>query len=287
VPSSSGARGRPRFIPTRAGTTRHVEHLCASSCGSSRRARERRTLPVCLGHEDRFIPTRAGTTRPSSRARRTPAVHPDARGNDAHGAAVEDLLVGSSRRARERRDGARRLDGGRRFIPTRAGTTQAREPRCVSTSVHPDARGNDAVRGADVRSVPGSSRRARERRRAFYRGFAGFRFIPTRAGTTRTRARMTPAVSVHPDARGNDAPTKLEQAERLGSSRRARERPRVRRALALPNRFIPTRAGTTRGARATGDPDPVHPDARGNDSSKLHNNSSVRLRMCCKRPSRT
>src|SRR5208282_2079757 len=159
---------------------------------------------------------------------RRPSVHPDARGNDS------TPLIGAWQQ--------------RRFIPTRAGTTAKGVGGEMGVAVHPDARRNDGAGSSCGVLRGGSSRRAREQR-------VGLVSAPV-------------VVTVHPDARGNDVGAVMRRRLASAVHPDARGNDEVlRRGKVEDQRFIPTRAGTTRGADRSSAAQPVHPDARGNDGA--------------------
>ena len=218
------------------------------------------------------------------------SVHPHARGDDAAGT---------------RRD-ARRT----RFTPTRVGTTTATmhgsrravgspprawglRPRCRQpaslTTVHPHARGDDAVEVAGCRctmhgSPPRawgirSAQRTASTRQRFTPTRVGNdagtsavhvareRFTPTRVGTTSTQCRRsTPAARFTPTRVGNTA-SRVEPGEHCRSVHpHARGDDAGARSLdSVRPRFTPTRVGTTRQRRRIDTVEPVHPHARGDD----------------------
>jgi len=185
------------------------------------------------------FPTRVGTTTPSTKAQASP--------------------VGSSRRARERRDPRSLAAHAFRFIPTRAGTTASLGLRDVGGERAPALQGRVRFIPTRAGTTPyardpfiargGSSRRARERRRAGERP-SGELVHPDACGNDRSRSRLRRlrrgssrrareqrratdpwpiGSAVHPDARGNDGPGMARQQ--------------------MGVQFIPTRAGTTRAVK--------------------------------------
>ena len=137
---------------------------------------------------------------------------------------------------------------GIRFIPTRVGQTPASTATRWSASVHPHARGADAMKAA--------------------RDACCSRFIPTRVGQTVCAILIVFLLSVHPHARGADQGGFLAKARQVGSSPRAWGRRRGSGAAALPGRFIPTRVGQTFSRHAARRRGTVHPHARGADGRR-------------------
>src|SRR5579883_2755866 len=141
--ASSGASRAHRFTPTRVGTTATERTNTLARIGSPPHAwgrlpyhpdhsKSRRSTPHAWGrlpyHPDhsksrRFTPTRVGTTSGKGLSDSWYAVHPHTRGDDCRSAAFNPGRVGSPPHAwgRRRREG--RWKRGRRFTPTRVGTT--------------------------------------------------------------------------------------------------------------------------------------------------------------------
>ncbi len=114
-----------RFIPARAGNTRHPSLPSFVKYGSSPRGRGTQTPPAAHSECQRFIPARAGNTgSPLPRDRRSP-VHPRAGGEHTTASGDAEAQVGSSPRGRGTPEDSA-LDFEReRFIPARAGNTRA------------------------------------------------------------------------------------------------------------------------------------------------------------------
>ena len=202
-------RGRcQRFIPARAGNTimsvwpiasssvhprSRGEHVVARTApartsGSSPLARG--TLAVTLDNlsGQRFIPARAGNTlfRRTWPTGRT--VHPRSRGEHRRPPRPATTGTGSSPLARGTHHALRPELEGHRFIPARAGNTALCESADVGEPVHPRSRGEHLVASATALSPAGSSPLARG---TLLRGVgesSGQRFIPARAGNTRSGA---------------------------------------------------------------------------------------------------
>ncbi len=201
----------PRFIPARAGNTRprsspagrrsvhpraggeHVtwSRRCSRDSGSSPRGRgtrpARRAGPGAL----RFIPARAGNTPAWGRSSPSPTVHPRAGGEHMCRAANMLPKDGSSPRGRGTL-GPRERPGPRlRFIPARAGNTRASSTTAWTPSVHPRAGGEHLEIGDHLSRYAGSSPRGRgtppRRHDVADDPHDPVRFIPARAGNTRTR----------------------------------------------------------------------------------------------------
>ena len=262
----NGLQGFPqdhRFIPARAGNTvegRHVgsplrlhprsrgEHGMASCW----RAKAGGSSPLARGTPDeqldvvrvmRFIPARAGNTiRCPCGILMRPGSSPLARGT--------------------RRPGCGNWPLGR-FIPARAGNTGDGANEHLRPPVHPRSRGEHPERTARTATRSGSSPLARGTRRRCRLQQGTFRFIPARAGNTRTPAPSTPRSAVHPRSRGEHGARTGTVRSQCGSSPLARGTPPGPRAGSRPARFIPARAGNTPVPVATAPALPVHPRSRG------------------------
>jgi len=178
---------------------------------------------------------------------------------------MQDDIGGSPPRAWGRRVADGREHAQHRFTPTRVGTTGRGNGMGSPVAVHPHARGDDVHAGFGVRLFDGSPPRAWGRPFARFGGVSGRRFTPTRVGTTVTRCQHRDKVTVHPHARGDDAPVQESGHTRPGSPPRAWGRLQGLQLGQLLRRFTPTRVGTTwRGAVMEKAPS-VHPHARGDD----------------------
>ena len=93
-------------------------------------------------------------------------------------------------------------------------------------------------------------------------GGAG-RFIPARAGNTAPRPSTSRARSVHPRSRGEHPMMGHMSPSQIGSSPLARGTQVPRDRARIDPRFIPARAGNTRGQERASFRSPVHPRSRG------------------------
>ena len=91
----------------------------------------------------------------------------------------------------------------------------------------------------------------------------GLRFIPARAGNTRPITRRPLGTAVHPRSRGEHGVAPAQGDRISGSSPLARGTRHERIGLRLAVRFIPARAGNTRGVASCARPGAVHPRSRG------------------------
>src|SRR5713226_5947648 len=91
-----------------------------------------------------------------------------------------------------------------RFTPTRVGTTADSAGSRTSGTVHPHARGDNVCWTNRTLWKLGSPPRAWGQRSLLFARGLGFRFTPTRVGTTLSLASLCEALSVHPHARGDN-----------------------------------------------------------------------------------
>ena len=152
----------------------------------------------------RFTPTRVGTTSYELELRRAKAVHPHARGDNLLWKQAKKLDTGSPPRAWGQRSASRAQQPGRRFTPTRVGTTYL--PWCPSLrrAVHPHARGDNFEGTPHYTLCNGSPPRAWGQRSRKGGRIPTHRFTPTRVGTTWAMAMWCSFPSVHPHARGDN-----------------------------------------------------------------------------------
>src|SRR5207248_3290682 len=108
-----------------------------------------------------------------------------------------------------------------RFTPTRVGTTQALIKYHVGRSVHPHARGDNAMQHRMGERDGGSPPRAWGQRRRAATARPARRFTPTRVGTTPSSRAWASAMAVHPHARGDNADGPQRLARPGGSPPRA------------------------------------------------------------------
>src|SRR5690606_29841248 len=136
-----------------------------------------------------------------------------------------------------------RREGGKRFIPARAGNTSSSAGTSSPTPVHPRAGGEHPVAGRQAPAAAGSSPRGRGTRRKAMGLEGHYRFIPARAGNTAPRSTLNKLSRVHPRAGGEHRDSVRVIVKDSGSS------PRGRGTLFQPEnslrscRFIPARAG--------------------------------------------
>ena len=276
-------RGRPRFIPARAGNTvvRPVwsvtgsvhprsrgEHIAAGKVtfsldGSSPLARGTRPMPDTLPLLARFIPARAGNTYATGRVRTNGSVHPRSRGEHMGDREDSGCGYGSSPLARgtQLHRGAVRVRG--RFIPARAGNTPSAGRPDSLPPVHPRSRGEHRILRTRAAPIPGSSPLARGTQGGARPAARCRRFIPARAGNTTEVSAPRSAPAVHPRSRGEHITRAGAFVQDSGSSPLARGTPGRGRLPARVGRFIPARAGNTAPSHLGGRAHPVHPRSRG------------------------
>ena len=150
-----------------------------------------------------------------------------------------------------------------RFIPARAGNTGLWSRARAASSVHPRAGGEHVSARRSTVTRSGSSPRGRGTRVRPVQRRARGRFIPARAGNTRTSRRLDARGTVHPRAGGEHCGCALSRGVGDGSSPRGRGTQRPRARLRLRPRFIPARAGNTRARLMRPGAITVHPRAGG------------------------
>ena len=170
-------------------------------------------------------------------------VHPHARGDSFTLCERSLSRPGSPPRAWGQQVSSDCRSAASRFTPTRVGTAWRRRRTAASRTVHPHARGD---------SGPVVFSRERE---------AG---SPPRAwGQRRTRRTVCHWSAVHPHARGDSVTHQGMSAAISGSPPRAWGQRQVLLDELGHQRFTPTRVGTARRPRTSGDSGSVHPHARG------------------------
>ena len=177
------------------------------------------------------------------------------------------MIAGSSPRERGTLNYRCRRYARFRFIPARAGNTPQPRRRTTMIPVHPRARGEHHFVQQLHDLAAGSSPRARGTHPARCSGAYCGRFIPARAGNTRTSAIASANSPVHPRARGEHGQVSRGSLCRFGSSPRARGTLCGEGGGPGKLRFIPARAGNTwaRGRNDAGTA--VHPRASGEHTS--------------------
>ena len=179
--------------------------------GSSPPARGTLISPSGNARGLRFIPARAGNTWSCRHSPRSSPVHPRPRGEHQHHHSSRPSRAGSSPPAR----GTRREDPGsqprHRFIPARAGNTEAEVMRQVMDQVHPRPRGEHWRHSGRPCPCAGSSPPARGTHAMRRYGQIQQRFIPARAGNTIAgRRRWAGAYGSSPPARGTLFPQDID-----------------------------------------------------------------------------
>ena len=189
-------------------------------------------------------PLARGTLETTPPARSPRPVHPRSRGEHYRRLTEPQLTAGSSPLARGTRPASRCSCFHRRFIPARAGNTWMMPLVPSISTVHPRSRGEHDHHQDRTAGVCGSSPLARGTRHdPFHVGGRTPVHPRSRRGTPRPRREAPPAAPVHPRSRGEHGrPAPLDHP---------------------PGRFIPARAGNTRGAHRSDRRCPVHPRSRG------------------------
>ena len=276
-----------RFTPTRVGTTSEGvatgpiftvhPHACGDDSALSRnwmgtygsppRVWGRRRLSRPAPRSPRFTPTRVGTTRCHPLFLWGQSVHPHACGDDLHRLEQPHQSIGSPPRVWGRLARERHVELQNRFTPTRVGTTATRPAPPPCPTVHPHACGDDDRPEWTMLSVHGSPPRVWGRPSRWSSPRLGWRFTPTRVGTTATPYMVSSRSPVHPHACGDDAQAQQPTSNPAGSPPRVWGRRRVLLLQVVPVRFTPTRVGTTRIGSESAWCISVHPHACGDDMS--------------------
>ena len=215
-------RAPARFIPAHAGnrsppTTRPS---CAPVHPRARGEQERdamrlylitgsspRTRGTAAGHRRvrarrRFIPAHAGNSGGFWRACAFKPVHPRARGEQQFYRSLAEKSTGSSPRTRGTGVGGLHGQHVGRFIPAHAGNRPRQREEQEMMTVHPRARGEQGVPGAQLGNALGSSPRTRGTgHRQHASGQIG-RFIPAHAGNSTPPSPHRRSSTVHLRARG-------------------------------------------------------------------------------------
>ncbi len=217
---------------------------CALS-GSSPHARGTDGLGASLAHEARFIPARAGNSKLKHGAPGFRPVHPRTRGEQKFGVLDCGGLFGSSPHARGTVGQRCVRHCHHRFIPARAGNRPASTRAWPSGSVHPRTRGEQLC--ARLRRLPdgGSSPHARGTGSLIALQLQQLRFIPARAGNSRSAWGSSRRPTVHPRTRGEQAGKVTMEPSHSGSSPHARGTALEQLGIDGVDRFIPARAGNS------------------------------------------
>ena len=170
-----------------------------------------------------------------------------------------------------------------RFIPARAGNTGLGGGAGEVQAVHPRAGGEHGDAGMTVSRMTGSSPRGRGTQIDTAIQYNVERFIPARAGNTRTVPPTLKRQTVHPRAGGEHLLRPLALGFSAGSSPRGRGTPVSVTSERRYRRFIPARAGNTAPIASTETRPSVHPRAGGEHcpaprARRYPNGSSLRGR---------
>ena len=197
----------------------------ASTYGSPPRVWGRPLIALAQCVNKRFTPTRVGTTQRRQTACDVVSVHPHACGDDFLCNALLNRGFGSPPRVWGRLSLNQFPDPGRRFTPTRVGTTL-----CVHCN-----------KGLGCGSPP----RVWGRRLPPPVVGCLTRFTPTRVGTTDIEKSARRLFTVHPHACGDDVKSVPTAKMFDGSPPRVWGRPQNQTRVVGVRRFTPTRVGTT------------------------------------------
>ena len=179
------------------------------------------------------------------RRRTCATVHPRSRGEHFISGTALAGIAGSSPLARGTRARAVGRLRNRRFIPARAGNTEASDFQPRPAAVHPRSRGEHLGVPPEVVSTFGSSPLARGTPTGVDAASDRYRFIPARAGNTPLLVPTAWVPTVHPRSRGEHETWQVFGGLIAGSSPLARGTHRCGDFRAASRRFIPARAGNT------------------------------------------
>jgi len=173
------------------------------------------------------------------------AVHPHARGDNAH---VEDELGdldGPPPRAWGQLTGMRKAELLGRSTPTRVGTTHPNKTPDTTKAVHPHARGDNKLAHLPDERCHGPPPRAWGQLVGGTNAPLVRRSTPTRVGTTPGGRCSAAGSTVHPHARGDNPSRSGSHKIFAGPPPRAWGQRSARAPTTRPSRSTPTRVGTT------------------------------------------
>ena len=208
-----------------------------------------------------------GTTGLSILTAARRSVHPHTRGDDSCSRLALASRRGSPPHAWGRRQNGVAAQKGKRFTPTRVGTTKNRRGGHQDKEVHPHTRGDDSPASRWIGDSHGSPPHAWGRLQRRRELCAVVRFTPTRVGTTPGAPPPRSGQTVHPHTRGDDPPSPSSPGTASGSPPHAWGRCPFLLVPPAANRFTPTRVGTTDPILARSILDMVHPHTRGDDAA--------------------
>ncbi len=254
-------------------------HAWITSLGSSPHAWGTPPRVGGVPRDGRFIPTRMGNTGVSVISARFGPVHPHTHGEHRRSSVPSSTRRGSSPHAWGTLFPHRALPHVHRFIPTRMGNTVDDGIYRHKYTVHPHTHGEHTPNRSPASGSPGSSPHAWGTRPRSSRCPGIRRFIPTRMGNTRARARSPGSSSVHPHTHGEHRRAHPLTAFPGGSSPHAWGTHRPAHPASPGRRFIPTRMGNTDHVPWRRNRSPVHPHTHGEHGrfscpAPLHNGSS-------------
>ncbi len=226
---------------------------------------QRREFDPHPAHDLRFTPTRVGTTLRPYRSWRRRSVHPHTRGDNAYFADGYILAFGSPPHAWGQLSAARPDDRRRRFTPTRVGTTRRGSRGRYPWPVHPHTRGDNTGLTGVLGRTYGSPPHTWGQQRALPLPPHSSRFTPTLVGTTRRSRRGGRHSPVHPHTRGDNSRIVSTRSPPDGSPPHAWGQHEPPAPAVLPERFTPTRVGTTRFRARPAASRAVHPHTRGDN----------------------
>ncbi len=211
--------------------------------GSSPRARGADPCAAPYLRQPRFIPACAGSRVLSPIFTVSETVHPRVRGEQYCANSKNQIINGSSPRARG------------------AGAISAMNG--IEPSVHPRVRGEQTTSPTSHTSQAGSSPRARGAETYLASNMHRGRFIPACAGSRATAVSTKRSTAVHPRVRGEQFALRSALERDRGSSPRARGAGPLSVAVLSPLRFIPACAGSSYSGTHGHCGPAVHPRVRG------------------------
>ena len=260
---SGGHRRLSRFIPARAGNTRPRKRRAGRTTVHPRSRGEHFYDPARIAGLDGSSPLARGTHGRTRSSTTWDTVHPRSRGEHPPVPCARMATTGSSPLARGTLRDHPAAASVRRFIPARAGNTTHRHSWSWSEPVHPRSRGEHVLAVLAEPLLGGSSPLARGTLHRVLHCRPQLRFIPARAGNTPSRLALPATAPVHPRSRGEHARRHAFDAPDHGSSPLARGTRCPPPCTTLRSRFIPARAGNTRGMAGRSSRHSVHPRSRG------------------------
>ena len=215
------------------------------SWGSSPLTRGKHDEVAVDGSRGGLIPAHAGKTYRYRQTKRLSGAHPRSRGENSTRTRVLRGVVGSSPLTRGKHQGGGRRRRRMGLIPAHAGKTVLARLGGADAEAHPRSRGENTLPSWPPTPCEGSSPLTRGKRVAVFYGLLLSGLIPAHAGKTSRATSITNTAAAHPRSRGENRPTRLSTASRLGSSPLTRGKPYCGCGPADLGGLIPAHAGKT------------------------------------------